>query len=124
MCGLQLVKDCVDYGFRHDDVKVIERLLGVFGFHGFGQFLVIGSFLARELPHAAGSQCAPIHLAFEVIDAVVVFVFNVVFDAEQHLLKGCVERFVVVLPNGFLHRFPHVAADLDVVGFHLLSPLK
>ena len=36
VCGLELVKDCVEYGFRHHDVKAVERLLGVFGFHCFG----------------------------------------------------------------------------------------
>ena len=123
MVGLELVKDTVEHGLRHDEIAAGDGLLRAAGSHALRELFVEALFLAGQGLDAALRKRLLVHFALELLELLLVLLAHVIGDALLHFLSRRGVGLRVVGLEGVGHGLPDFLAAselvLDIVGKHI-----
>ena len=120
--GLELVKHRVYDRLRQDQVQVVQCLARVLLLHARDNLLVIFTFLAGELAHAAGRQHAGVDTLTHFVQALRRALLHVALDVIHHQVESLVKALAVIGLNGLLHLRANLVAREHVVMLHYCLP--
>ena len=96
MIRAKVVKDGLDYGFRHGVCNAGQCLFRIACLHGFQHLAEILVFLARQLAYAPALEDALVHFFAHIVKLAVVLCSDALADVFQHRVK-CLVKSVFVL---------------------------